>query len=45
MAVNNNHFQKPIVIADEARKWTEELGEEVSDAMVSYVYLISNHRF
>jgi len=29
--------QKPIVIADEARKWTEEFGEEISDGMVSYV--------
>lgn len=29
--------QKPIVIEDEAQKWTEEFGEEVSHAIVSYV--------
>jgi hypothetical protein len=29
--------QKPIVIADEAKKWTEEFGEEISQAIVSYV--------
>ena len=45
MVVNNIDFQKPIVIADEAQKWTEEFGEAVSDAMVSYVNLISNPCF
>ncbi|KIM77505.1 hypothetical protein PILCRDRAFT_825279 [Piloderma croceum F 1598] len=36
--------QTPIIIEDEAKKWAEEFGEEVSHAIVSYVHLIFNHR-